>query len=211
MSPVSTLSPDRSVQSYLVLSFFFFFLTPFSFLHGSKKQQDTNKKKMGIIHEAAQLYGLLFAYQAGEEAVFNWNVKNERRGEGCSMQLLVSNLHMHHEIFIYERLWQGLYRRDTYLRFALQLEKRAAVTIWYIATCWCLFSYVIPLHCYVDWKYSCIYTCVQFCFNASLTTSRCGLANRMTFRPQCVLGAYIPVLWFGRALFHCNPIIQNAF
>lgn len=54
------------------------------------------------------------------------------------------------------------------------------------------------------------YTCVECGHNASLTTSRSGLAIRITIRPHCVLNAFTPVLTCGQALSDCDRITENA-
>ena len=49
----------------------------------------------------------------------------------------------------------------------------------------------------MDWRRICIYTCVRCGHDASLTTFRSGLADRITIRPQCISSVFTPVLSCG--------------
>ena len=71
-----------------------------------------------------------------------------------------------------------------------------------------LFSSTELLH--VDWRRICIYTCVRCGHDASLTTFRSGLADRITMRPQCVSSVFTPVLSCGHEQSDCYPIAKNA-
>lgn len=64
---------------------------------------------------------------------------------------------------------------------------------------------------YVDWQHNCIYTCVQYGHNASLTKAGGVLADWITICSQCVLSAFTPVFSCGQALSNCNLITQNKF